>query len=176
MRKALKRVLLGVLVLILIAVGGFGWMYHGELKSLSSVKRVENTSFFTMEYSGDYGLDEFLRTGAASDAELKEFIMNRLLKGLPIDFELPKLGCSTFSAKLTDGSSVFGRNFDEVECPSMMLITRPKDGYASIKLINALDDQGVKLIEDADGTERMEWAEDNELGPKGTPIDEDSAS
>ncbi len=51
-----------------------------------------------------------------------------------------------------------------------------KDGYDSIKLINALDDQGVKLIEDADGTERMEWAEDNELGPKGTPIDEDSAS
>ena len=70
--------------------------------------------------------------GAKSDAELKKFIISRLLKGIPMDFELTELGCSTFAAKLSDGSSVYGRNFDEVACPSMMVITRPENGYVSI--------------------------------------------
>lgn len=136
MKKAIKWALTVVLAVALLAVGGILAMYHGELRTIGSIERIEDTNFFTMEYAADYGLDEFLKVGAASDAELKDFIMRRLLKGMNLDFELPELGCSTFAAKLSDGSSVFGRNFDEVGCPSMMVITRPKSGYASISMVN----------------------------------------
>ena len=109
-----------------------------EMKSLSTIQRVKGTSFFTMDYVDDYRLDDFLKVGAASDAEVKNFITQNLLNGMSIDFELPKLGCSTFSAKLSDGSSVFGRNFDEAECPCMLVTTHPKTGYASISMVNLL--------------------------------------
>lgn len=134
--KVLGIILIVIVGLVLAAAAAVLARYHGELRTLLSIRQVEDTSFFTMEYHGDYGLDEFLTTGASSDAELKDFIINRLLKGIPMDFELPELGCSTFAAKLADGSSVFGRNFDELACPSMMVITRPKNGYDSISMVN----------------------------------------
>ena len=134
--KILKWILIVLLALVIAVVGGFAFMYRSELKTLFSIEQVEGTDFFTMEYSGDYGLDEFLQVGADSDAALKEFIISRLLKGIPIDFELPELGCSTFAAKLSNGDSVYGRNFDEIACPSMMVITRPENGYASISMVN----------------------------------------
>lgn len=136
MKKILLRILTILLIIPLLLIGAVGLRYSDELKTLASIRHIENTSLFTMEYTGDYGLEEFLSTGASSDGELKDFIIRRLLKGLPIDFKLPQLGCSTFAAKLDDGSAVFGRNFDEVDCPSMMVITRPKDGYDSISMVN----------------------------------------
>lgn len=136
MRKTVTRLLILVLILVLVIAGLPLAMYCGELRTILSIKRMGDTNFFTMEYEADYGLEEFLKEGAASDAELKDFIMKRLLKGMNLDFELPELGCSTFSAKLSDGSGVFGRNFDELACPQMMVITRPKDGYASISMVN----------------------------------------
>lgn len=134
--EIMKWILIVLVVVILAVVGTLAVMYRGELKTIFSIEQVEGTNFFTMEYAGDYGLDEFLQTGASSDAELKDFIISRLLKGIPMDFELPELGCSTFAAKLSDGSSVYGRNFDEVACPSMMVITRPENGYDSISMVN----------------------------------------
>lgn len=134
--KLFKWILIVLLILSLLLVGGFLAMYHGELRTLMSIERVEGTDFFTMECVSDYGLDDFLKTGAASDGELKDFIIARLLKGIPMDFELPELGCSTFAAKLENGDSVYGRNFDEIGCPSMMVITRPKNGYDSISMVN----------------------------------------
>lgn len=134
--KGLSGVLLAAVLLAVVAVIVICVIYRGELRTLNSIRRMEDDSFFTMEYHADYGLDEFLEVGASSDGELKDFIIKRLLRGLPLDFELPELGCSTFAAKLSDGSSVFGRNFDEIACPSMMVITRPKNGYDSISMVN----------------------------------------
>lgn len=57
-----------------------------------------------MDYAADYGLDEFLEQGGASnDAELIDFVVSRLLKGLPIKIELPDLACSTFNAETPEG-------------------------------------------------------------------------
>lgn len=133
--KTLKWILIIVLVLVLVIVGGFYAMFHGEINTMATIKQLDD-QVFAMEYKADYGFGEFLETGAASDAEVRDFIVKRLLHGMPMDFELPKLGCSTFSAKLESGDSVFGRNFDELACPMMMVTTRPKDGYASISMVN----------------------------------------
>ena len=43
---------------------------------------------YTMEYDGDYGFDDFLKTGASNDAELVDFVVKKLLKGLPVEFSI----------------------------------------------------------------------------------------
>lgn len=133
--KILKWILIAALVLVLAVIGGFYAMYHGEINTMATIDQLDD-QLFALEYKADYGFSEFLEIGASSDAEVKDFIMKRLLRGMPLDFELPTLGCSTFSAKLENGDSVFGRNFDELACPMMVVTTRPEDGYDSISMVN----------------------------------------
>lgn len=133
--RILKWLLVVILVFVLAIAGGFYAMFHGELNTMLSIDRLDD-QLFSVEYRADYGFSDFLKVGASSDGEVKDFIIKRLLHGMPMDFELPTLGCSTFSAKLEDGDSVFGRNFDELGCPMMAVITRPEDGYASISMVN----------------------------------------
>lgn len=134
--RILRRVLIALLVVIVLAVGMVLALFQGELRTLLSLQQVGDAHLFTMTYEGDYGLSELLETGVSSDAELVSFITTRLLKGLPITFDLPDLGCSTFSATLSDGTPIFGRNFDMYDSPAVLLTTHPKDGYASISMVN----------------------------------------
>ena len=133
--KILKWILIIALVLVLAVMGGINVMYQGEINTMAAIRQLDD-QLFALEYKADYGFTEFLEVGASSDAEVKDFIMKRLLRGMPIDFELPTLGCSTFSAKMENGDSVFGRNFDELACPMMVVTTRPENGYASISMVN----------------------------------------
>lgn len=135
------QLLIGALVLlaalILVACFASAMFFGGELCTMASIERVqEDVDLFTMTYKGDYALDRFLETGASSDGELVEFIVSQVLKGVPLKFDLPDLGCSTYAAELADGTQIFGRNFDMYDSPAMLLTTRPKDGYASISMVN----------------------------------------
>lgn len=133
--KILKWILIIALVLVLAVMGGINVMYQGEINTMAAIRQLDD-QLFALEYKADYGFSDFLQTGASSDGEVRDFIVQHLLNGVPMDFELPKLSCSTFSAKLENGDSVFGRNFDEKACPMMVVTTRPKDGYASISMVN----------------------------------------
>lgn len=134
---AMTAALLGLSAIIMVILLSMAFVFAGELLTLASVERVdEDAALFTMEYKGDYGLDEFLQTGASNDAGLVDFIVCRVLKGVPLEFDLPELGCSTFAARLKDGTPVFGRNFDMYDSPAMLVTTRPKNGYDSISMVN----------------------------------------
>ena len=84
----------------------------------------------------DYGLDEFLETGAKTDSELAGFIVKKLMKGLPVQISLPNLGCSTFAAETPEGEKLFARNFDNKEASYALVHTDPEDGYESISMVN----------------------------------------
>lgn len=135
-RKILKRALLGLGILVLAAVLLLVVLFQAEFRTLNSIQRVGDTSLFTMEYKGDYGFDEFLKTGASSDSQLVAFITKRLLKGFPMNFDLPDLGCSTFAVTSPEGDALFGRNFDMYYSPALFVRTKPKNGYASISMVN----------------------------------------
>ena len=104
MKRWLSIILAGLAAVILIAAAGGAFLFRHELKTLHSLKKVDDNVLYTMKYDGDYGFDEFLETGASSDSELVEFVTNRLLKGIPLEFSIPDLGCSTFSAQTEDGA------------------------------------------------------------------------
>ena len=90
-----------------------------------------------MESDGYSGMDEFLKVGASSDDELVSFVIDRILKGLPFEINIPSLGCSTFYAKANDTDGYyFGRNFDLSYSPGMFVRTNPDNGYDSISMVN----------------------------------------
>jgi penicillin V acylase-like amidase (Ntn superfamily) len=89
-----------------------------------------------MTYYGDYGFDHFLSVGAENDKEIENFVIKRLLKGLNIDLGITGAGCTAFITKDHDGNILFARNFDFVYAPSLVVKTRPKNGYASVSVAN----------------------------------------
>lgn len=134
--RILRRIFIVILTLVLSAAGVLCAMFYKELRTLGSIEQVGDAHLFTMDYAGDYALDRFLETGASSDAELVAYLTRQLLKGIPMNFDLPDLGCSTFAAQLEDGTPVFGRNFDMYDSPALLVTTRPENGYASISMVN----------------------------------------
>lgn len=138
-KKIVLSVLVALLVLLLVAVIVLYAMFHNEIKTINSIEKVDEYGFYTMEYYGDYGFDEFLKAGAKSDAEVGEYAVKFLMKGLPVDYTLPDLSdiaCSTFNAKTPDGKNVYGRNFDLSYAPSILLKTTPDNGYKSFSIVN----------------------------------------
>lgn len=136
LKKIIGRVLIGIIAVIAVLMAVVVFVFRHELKTLSSLKKVDDNILYVMEYDGDYGFDEFLKVGASSDGELVKFVTNQLLKGLPVEFSIPDLGCSTFLAQTEDGDQIFGRNFDLTYSPALVVKTKPDNGYASYSTVN----------------------------------------
>ena len=135
-KKILKRTLLTILVIVIVAGSVFYIVFRHEISSLMSLEKIDDYTLYTMEYDGDYGFDDFLKTGASNDAELVDFVVKKLLKGLPVEFSIPNLSCSTFNAETQDGDRIFGRNFDLTYSPALFVKTQPDNGYASMSTVN----------------------------------------
>ena len=136
MKKALKRtgtILISVILVVIIAAVILFWK---EIRSLASIRQVDDYGLFQMTYYSDYGFDEFLKVGAENDSDIERFLMKHLLKGLPINLNITGGGCTVFVTKNENGDILFGRNWDFSYSPGMQVITRPKNGYASVSTAN----------------------------------------
>ncbi|MGE5372409.1 MAG: linear amide C-N hydrolase [Solirubrobacterales bacterium] len=131
-RKGALWIIAGLAILTLVTV----FVFRAELMSLHSLQKVDRYGFYTMEYTSDYGFDEFLEVGASSDKELIQFIVRKILKGLPIHVDEAKLTCTTFNAVTPKGDYVFGRNFDLYYSPGLLVHTKPANGYESLSIVN----------------------------------------
>lgn len=139
MKKNRKRILrmiavIGVCLLVIFTL--LIILFWNELRSLISLKKVDDYGMYQMVYYGDYGFDEFLDVGAASDADIESFVTRRLLKGLPIDLGVTGDGCTAFVTRNKSGDILFGRNFDFTYAPSLQIYTTPPNGYASVSTVN----------------------------------------
>ena len=131
-----RNVLLCFLAVVILITAGVGFLFRSEIKTVNNIKKVDDYGFYTMEYAGDYGFDDFLTIGASNDEELIAFVAQKLLKGLPISITGPDLSCSTFNAITPEGEYIFGRNFDMDYSPGMLVHTKPDNGYESISMVN----------------------------------------
>ncbi len=136
MRKASRKTGFSLLVLlILILILGIV-LFNNELRTLGSLKKVDDYGMFQMTYYGDYGFDGFLKTGAKSDRDIERYVTKRLLKGLPIDLGVTGDGCTAFVVRNEKDEIIYGRNFDFSYAPSLQVFTNPDDGYASVSTVN----------------------------------------
>lgn len=133
--KIVTFIILMAFNFLFLTVGIFYALFYNELNSLASIKKVQD-NIYTMDYSVDYYFDDFLKVGANSDDDLKKFIMKKLVHGLPIDFDLPNYGCSSFSFETIDGNKSFARNLDITYSPIVIVNTNPVGSYSSISVVN----------------------------------------
>lgn len=135
-KKTVFRILTGTGIVLLVILTAALILFRNELRSLMSLKKLDDYGMYQMTCYGDYGFDEFLKTGASSDADIEAFVTKRLLKGLPLDLGVTGDGCTAFVTKNENGSILFGRNFDFTYAPSLQLYTAPDNGYASVSTVN----------------------------------------
>lgn len=136
MKKFLKRTGIAVISVFILLLIVASVLFHNEIRSLTSLKRLDDYGMFQMVYYGDYGFDEFLKVGAKKDADIEAFVTKRLLKGLPIDLGVTGDGCTAFVVQNEKGEVLYGRNFDFAYAPSLQLYTDPANGYASVSTVN----------------------------------------
>ena len=169
----IKRfVLVFFLVLLGLSLAGittFVIIFKDEFKTLQSLQQVDNYGMYTMEYSGDYNLDGLLVDGIKNDSEIGRFVIDNLLtfdkcegvKDLLTDaFERVDGGCTSFVTRNDEGEILYGRNYDYIYSPSLVLMTKPENGYASMSTVNlnVLGFTSSSLIP-LKGRQRLSWYE-----------------
>jgi hypothetical protein len=140
MNKFLK-ILLAVIVIVVLAVL---LVWQGEIRSLATVKQVaDNPYLYTMQYKAHYDLDDVIEKDVDTNAELLNYVVSRIGKGLPIKIsssqvadengELQTFNCTSFQAKQAEGEGYwYGRNYDYFKNPTLVTFSYPRHGYASI--------------------------------------------
>lgn len=112
-------------------------LFWRVIQAAASVRALDD-GFYSMTYTGSYGLEDFLEQGgASSDLAVADFVIGRMFHGM-VDLNLQgnPYGCSTLSVASPDDEQLFGRNFDWSYCTAMVVKTNPPDGYASISTVN----------------------------------------
>lgn len=136
MKKNIKRLSISAILILTVLFLVILGLYFNEIRSLASLKKVDEYPMYQMTYYGDYGFDEFLNIGAKSDSDIERFVTKRLLKGMPIDLGVTGDGCTAFVTRNEKGEIIYGRNFDFTYTPSVQVKTKPKNGYESISTVN----------------------------------------
>ena len=139
MKKILKKISIIVPVIVILALSVVGICYFNEIRTLLSVKPIEGTNLYTMEYVSDYRFDEFLETGASNNKEYYDYINNMINTQTKLKLansQAASDACTAFTFRDKDGGHYLARNYDNKANPVMLVATAPRGGYKSISAVN----------------------------------------
>ena len=149
MKKIIKVICIvfsSIISLILISIALIAFIFRNEISAISSIElrkpRVENSlqcGIYEMTYKGDYYFDDFIKQGGTkSDTEFLTFIRNKMTKGLlNTKLYIPKVGCSSFTARTFDGQRLFARNYDLYSTNTCILrVKGNKKRHASVSSVD----------------------------------------
>ena len=140
MKKILFKII-GILAIICLMIAT---IWHGEIATILSLKSVEGNEYlYKMDFKASYDLDDVISKDIDSNAELLQYIVGKIGKGIPIKIksaqvadengELSTFSCTSFQAGKTNGNGFwYGRNYDYYKNPTLVTTSYPKKGYASI--------------------------------------------
>lgn len=69
----LKRILVVLLVLILLAVAGFGVLYAGRLRTVNSIEQItayDDYNLYRMDVTYDYSIDDVINYGITDNQSM----------------------------------------------------------------------------------------------------------
>jgi penicillin V acylase-like amidase (Ntn superfamily) len=101
---------------------------QGNAIAAGTIVQVDDYPLFVMNFSGDYGFADFLKTGSTSASlapHQEQFAA-----------ESPSWGCTCFSAMGNADKEIFGRNFDWYHHVSLVLFTHPPSAFASLSTVD----------------------------------------
>ena len=104
--------------------------------TMSSLRSLGDNTYL-VNYQYEYDIDDLMKRGVSSATDLLRYASNRILKD-KIKFRMGKwgLGCSVFKAVNENGDNIVGRNFDYLDGPCYVVWTHPKNGYASVSMVD----------------------------------------
>ena len=158
----MKKVLLWILGILAALVIAVACIWGGEIRTVSTLETVDgNPYLFKMEYKAAYDLDDVIAKEVDTNAELLDYVVGRIGKGLPLKIksaqvadengELATFNCTSFQAVKADGTGFwFGRNYDYFKNPTLVTVSHPKKGYASIA-VSDMSHVGYSLEKLPDG-------------------------
>lgn len=138
MKKALKIISYVIPLLVVFTLGFIGIRYFDEIRTLISVKMVEGTNLYTMEYFSDYHFEDFLETGANDNLAYYDYV-NSLMNGkinIGLTGGYSNNACSAFTVRDKDSNRYLARNCDNTPNPVMLVVTSPDGAYKSISSVN----------------------------------------
>jgi len=114
-----------------------------DINLTNDLQRFGEKNFTVFEYKGDYGFKDFMNNGGAvTEMDIVKYVYEHHGFDFPYnntDDEFPINGnaCSAFTVKNDKGNGYFfGRNYDFPNGKALAVVTRPKDGYASISTVD----------------------------------------
>jgi hypothetical protein len=131
-RKAALILLSLLLVCGVVAISG-----QDEARTVASLRKVDDYPLYVMHTYVDYHFDDFLKEGnqrASSQATTHGFEVMRSYKQARSQ-ERP-FACTCFATKNGNDEVIFGRNFDWVNRPTLLLFTHPPRGYDAVSLVD----------------------------------------
>ena len=119
-------------------------MWGREIRTLASLHQVgDNHYLYYMEYKADYDLDEVVARNIDQNAQLLDYVTAKIGKGIPIkgksaqvadeNGKLNTFNCTSLQARNAEGDGfLYGRNYDYFANPTLVTLSHPKKGYASL--------------------------------------------
>jgi hypothetical protein len=101
-----------------------------EYITLASLSQLSDYPLYILHYQGDYGFGEFLETGVSPVAMGYDLPL-AIFTGVG-----PAWACTGFAALNPAGDILLGRNFDWLQHPALLLFTSPREGYASVSMVD----------------------------------------
>lgn len=141
MKKTVKIALWSVAALVLALCIAALCVWNGEIKTIGTVSQVDRDGYlYRMEYKASYDLDALVEADVDSNAKLLEYVVKKVGKGLPLKMKSSQVAeegegfsCTSFQALKQGGQGYwFGRNYDFFKNPTLVTVSHPKDGYASL--------------------------------------------
>lgn len=115
---------------------------ESSLGALTSLKAVDGVGHvYTVEYDGDYLLDDAISSNLKTADELVAYLRSHILSwklaaesGTPLTINVTGAGCCSIAASNAGsaGGKIFGRNFDYPNGTAMIIHTMPYSGYESV--------------------------------------------
>lgn len=149
MVKVIKRILLVLLAIIVIAVAAFIGLYFTRILTVSSIEQLtdyeDGYNLYSMDIRYNYSLDDIIDYGITDDQTMIDAILKESLPLIPAKIDVPDYGCTSFTLTDTDGDVHMGRNYDfRKDTSAMMVYCTPKDGYKSVAFA-ALDNVSANV-------------------------------
>lgn len=94
MKRMLKRILVVVLVLILLAVAGFGVLYAGRLRTVNSIEQItayDDYNLYRMDVTYDYSIDDVINYGITDNQSMIDAILKETPSPAAGPHESPEL-------------------------------------------------------------------------------------
>ena len=159
-KRALKWIGITIGVLLIIIAAGAAVMFGPFVKAANSIENLK-MGFMQWSLRGTTGLMiSLLMAAPQATAKLRNIWFRSCRMAFTRrmgNVTTGSFGCSTIYTQDENGTYFFGRNYDWAECETMIVHTKPENGYESVSTC-CLDFLGFgdKYAPDGSMTERMQ--------------------